>query len=66
MLKKLITCYDRCFNLPEYWLKWYTPTSLIVAQVANNSQEFGGFIRKGQRQMMADYLWLELLEQGRL
>jgi hypothetical protein len=52
---------------PEYWSSYwgvyYNKASLIVALVKNNSQQCGGFIRKGQEQMMADYLWLELLER---
>lgn len=68
MLSKLLHRYDQCFNhyVSDYWLEYYTPATLIVAIVKNNSYLFGGFVRKGQEQLMADYLMLALLEQGRL
>ena len=54
MLKALLQKYN-------FYVGCCATTVLIVTIV-----KYSPFVRKGQQQMMADYLWLELLETGRL
>lgn len=55
MLKRLVIL----FELHRAWVPDWDASTLIWWAVENAS-----FVRKGQEQMMCDYLWLELLESG--
>lgn len=61
MVKRLLEYYDMLTS-SKYFKEYYpTAPECIVLAVKLN-----GWIRKGKQQLLADYVMLELLEQGRL
>lgn len=56
MMTRLLRIYE---SLMAH--KLYSPPTAIIISIVQSR-----FIRKGQEQMMADYMMLELLEAGRI
>lgn len=68
MLKKLLDTYKYTDSITET-VSWYNGATRNLSLTAYKicvAVQCTSCIRKGQEQMMADYLMLELLEQGRL
>jgi len=62
MLKRLVELFE--YRRNDVYYRYVKSTELIKDVVNDWRGCSGGFIRKGQEQLMCDYLWLELLEQG--
>jgi len=61
MLKRLVSQ----FNIMRTWRCFHNLSdTVLICEAVKCWSGCEGFIRKGQEQMMCDYLWLELLERG--